>query len=146
MSIRTHAPAVSPTPATIDLAQKALVDFDRPGSHFALVDSATGVKLPLSDQMVDLLRQMFNDFARNKAIAVLPVDDELTPNQAADLLNVSRGFVLRRIEDGTLLARMVGTHHRIRLADLMTYKQRADAESDKAMDEVIAIGQELGLD
>ncbi len=146
MSIRTHNSPVTPTPATIEIAQQALVSMDRLGSRYTLIDRDTGAELPLTEQIVTVLRQAFRDLARSKAIAILPVDDELTPNQAADLLNVSRGFVMQRIEDGVLAAHRVGTHHRIRLADLLAYKQQADAVSDDAMNDLVAIGQELGLD
>ena len=65
---------------------------------------------------------------------------------AADILNVSRGFVLRLIEKGELPARMVGTHRRIRLEDTLAYKDKADAVADKALDELVAIEQDLELD
>jgi excisionase family DNA binding protein len=59
---------------------------------------------------------------------------------------VSRGFVLRLIEKGELPARMVGTHRRIRLEDTLAYKDKADAIADKALDELVAIEQDLELD
>lgn len=146
MSIRAYNPPVAPTPATVDFAQRAIHEFDRPGAAFALIDRTTGQELLLSEQVYDLLRQMLIDLAQNRPVALLPLDHELTPNQAADILNVSRGYVLRLIDKGELPARMVGTHRRIRLEDTLAYKDKADAAADKAMDELVAIEQELGLD
>ncbi len=146
MSIRSYNQPVSPTAATVDCARKALDELHRPGTHFALVDAVTGAELALSEQVHDLLRQMLTGLARNRPIAIVPLDHELTPNQAADMLNVSRGYVLRRIAAGELPARMVGTHHRITLDDLLAYKQRSETEREQAMNELVALGQELGLD
>lgn len=146
MSIRTHNPPLTPTTATVDSARLALADLDRPGSRFALVDQDTGAELPLGDQFMTLLRQMFTSLAQGRPIAILPLDHELTPNQAAEILNVSRSYVLRQIADGALPARMVGTHHRIRIEDLMSFKQKSDAEYERGMDDLVALEQNMGLD
>ena len=119
---------------------------ERPNAGFALVDRATGQEVPLGDQVLDLIRQMLTSLAHNRAITIVPLDHELTPNQAADLLNVSRGYVNGLIDRQELPAHMVGTHRRIRLEDLLAYKRRSDAATDKALDDLVAIEQELGLE
>ena len=146
MSIRAYNAPVSPTPDTVDFAQRAIHELDRPGATFALVDRATGHELPLSPQVYDLLRRLLVDLAQDRPVAIVPLDHELTPNQAADILNVSRGSVLRLIDKGDLTARMVGSHRRIRLEDLIAYKAKADAEHERAMTDLAALGQELELD
>ena len=146
MSIRTYPQPVAPTPATVDMAQKAIHEMERPNAGFALVDRATGQEVPLGDQVLDLIRQMLTSLAHNRAITIVPLDHELTPNQAADLLNVSRGYVNGLIDRQELPAHMVGTHRRIRLEDLLAYKRRSDAATDKALDDLVAIEQELGLE
>ena len=72
--------------------------------------------------------------------------NDITPTQAAEILNVSRGYVIRRINDGVIPARKVGSHHRIRFDDVLAFKTVSDAEADKAMDKLVAIEQELGLE
>ena len=146
MSIRAYNAPVSPTPATVDCAQKAIHEMDRPGAEFALIDRATGTELPLSEQVYELMRRLLIDLAQNRPVAIVPLDHELTPNQAADILNASRGTVLRLIETGDLPARMVGSHRRVRLEDLLAYKTKSDAAYEKSMDDLVAIEQELGLD
>ena len=146
MSIRTYSQPVAPTPATVDLAQKAVQELDKPGAGFALVDLATGHEGPLGDQVMDLIRQMLTNLAHNRAVTIVPLDHELTPNQAAELLNVSRGTVNALIDRNELPARMVGTHRRIRLDDLLAYKRAADARHETAMQEMATLGQEIGLD
>jgi len=70
---------------------------------------------------------------------------ELTTQEAADLLNVSRPFLIGLLEDGQLSHHNVGTHRRVRFADLMTYKRRRDAESEEALRELTALSQEMKL-
>jgi excisionase family DNA binding protein len=70
---------------------------------------------------------------------------ELTTQEAADLLNVSRPFLIGLLEDGQLPHHKVGTHRPVRFADLMTYKRRRDAESEEALRELTALSQEMKL-
>ena len=72
-------------------------------------------------------------------------DSELTPNEAADYLNVSRMFVSNLMDTGQLPFRPVGSHRRIRFCDLSDYKKSQRLRADAAMDEMAQINQELGL-
>ena len=73
------------------------------------------------------------------------VDAELTTFQAADVLKVSRPYVIKLIDDGELSHRMVGTHRRIPVDAVLAYKQRADKASDAAMDELVRQAQDLDM-
>ena len=146
MSIRDYNPPVSPTPETVSLAKRAVDELGRPGARFALVDRASGREVPLGDQVHGLLKQLLADLACDRPVAIMPLAHELTPNQAADILNVSRGYVIRRIEAGEIPARMVGSHYRIGLEELLVYKVRSDAEYERNMLEMVKLEQELGLE
>ena len=69
----------------------------------------------------------------------------MTPNEAAEFLNVSRGYVVKLMDEGTLPYRMVGSHRRISSMVLAAHRARQDMIANKAMDELVAISEELGL-
>lgn len=75
----------------------------------------------------------------------MPTHAELTIQEAANLLNVSRSFLVKSIDSGEIPYRKVGRHRRIILADLMSYKQQADHQRMQALDELASQAQTLGV-
>lgn len=72
-------------------------------------------------------------------------DKTLTTQAAADLLGVSRPFVVKLIDKGQMAAEMVGTHRRVRLSEVERYRARRREKAEAAMDELVALTEELGL-
>lgn len=106
-------------------------------------DGAEEVAVPR--EAVVLLARVLSHLAEGHGVAVLPIDAELTTQQAADLLNVSRPFLVRLLESGQIRYRMVGSHRRVVLRSLLEYKRADDARTLRAANELTALDEELGL-
>lgn len=106
-------------------------------------NQAHEVELPTS--ALRLLVDILAELADGNAVQVVPVHAELTTQEAADLLNVSRPHLVKLLEDGVLPFRKTGKHRRVRFADLMQFKDQRDKASERAMEELAKQAQELGL-
>jgi excisionase family DNA binding protein len=84
--------------------------------------------------------------ARHQPIMLVPEKQELSTVEAANFLNVSRPFVIKEIEAGRLVHRMVGTHRRIRFSDLMDYAKTMRAKQQEALDKKADNARKLGLE
>lgn len=106
-------------------------------------ERAHDVELPTS--ALKLLMDILAELADGNAVQVVPVHAELTTQEAADLLNVSRPHLVKLLEDGELPFHRAGKHRRVRFADLMQYKETRDRASDAAMAALAKQAQELGM-
>ena len=131
-----------PTPRLSAFAKDALAGA-RP---FQLLDRTTGTLRELPEEVEDLLRQVYSALARDQAVSVVATDAELTTNQAANVLNVSRSFLVRQIEAGALPHRLVGKHRRVLLADVLKFRQSMFARAHEGLNELASIDESLGLD
>lgn len=91
--------------------------------------------------LLDALAQM----AQGNAVSLMPVRQELSTQEAANLLNVSRPFLVGLLEQGQMPFHKVGTHRRVLLSDVLAYRERVDRERAQALDELASIAQQDGM-
>ena len=102
-------------------------------------------KLSLPASAIRLLLDLLTEMAAGNAVTLIPVHAQLTTQQAADVLNVSRPFLVSLLEEGKIPHVKVGTHRRILFEDLMRYKNSVDRERRKALDELVSQSEALGM-
>lgn len=104
-----------------------------------------GHDLILPRQALALLRDLLSEMAQGNAVTIVPTHAELTTQEAANILNVSRPYLIKLLEQGRIRHHKVNKHRRIRFEDLMAYKRQQDAESAAALDELAQQAQELDM-
>jgi excisionase family DNA binding protein len=101
--------------------------------------------LPLPTTVLNLLLAILTEVAEGNTVTLIPDHAELTTQQAAELLNVSRPFVVDLLESGAIPHRKVGTHRRVLFKDMMEYKQHCEAKRKQALDMLAAEAQEQNM-
>ena len=101
--------------------------------------------IELPDAVYELLMRILEGMQQRKAISIVPVKQDLTTQQAAGLLGVSRPFFVKLLESGKLPFHLTGTHRRVYLKDLLAYKDHRDRERHEALDRMAQEAEELGL-
>lgn len=150
-AIADQPPTIKPTEAEIRLARESgprlnhlLSRMD--GAGFGIiVHGVRDEEVPISSSVFRTLLATLAEIAKGNAVSVVPIETELSTQKAADLLNVSRPHLIGLLESGAMPYRKVGTHRRVRYADVIEYRHRSDQQGDRAYDEMLALSRELGL-
>ena len=108
-------------------------------------DDAPEETVSIPESAFRLLNEILTQMAKGNAVTLIPVHAELTTQQAADILNVSRPFLVEQLEKGVIPYRKVGTHRRIFFKDLMDFKEAMVRNRLKALEKLAAQSQELGM-
>ena len=138
-----------PDQEQVDLARDSAAELSKllasrpeiPRAHVRLDDH----DLVLPRHALELLQGLLAQMAQGNAVTIIPTHKELTTQQAADLLNVSRPHLIKLLKDKKLPFVKVGSHRRIRFEDLMRYKAERDQRSQEAMAELAAQAQESDM-
>lgn len=137
--------AVSSESPAADPAAFAVVvrDAVRAGAaiRVAMGDAVCDISGDLAASVIDLLEAA----GAGLSVDISALPPELTTGQAADLLGVTRPTVVALVDKGALAATRVGTHRRLRTLDVLAHRERARKERREALDEVVALSDDLGL-
>lgn len=144
-SSKTYDP-VSPSRDEIKIAQESsrtLSRFLNRNLKVQIAETQEVVELPVSAVrfLVDLLTNM----AEGNAVTLMPIHAELTTQQAADLIGISRPYLIKLLEAGEINYHMVGTHRRIYYQDLKNYIEKNKKAREEALDELAAQAQDLDM-
>jgi excisionase family DNA binding protein len=92
-----------------------------------------------------LLTHILTEMAEGNAVTMIPIHAEMTTQEAADFLNVSRPHLISLLEKREIPFHKVGTHRRVRFQDVQDYKDRLTANRSQALDDLARVSQELGM-
>lgn len=105
-----------------------------------------GPMISLPASAIELLQQILAELANGNAVTVAPKHSYVTTQQAADMLNVSRPFLVGLLDHRAIPFKRVGNRRRIRLDDVLAYKRRDEMHREALLDELTAEAEDLGLE
>jgi len=142
--VRPSAEDVSAADKALEQLRTYLAQHPDGPTHVRLVGDDDGSELVVPRVAVELLTGVLAHLAAGRGVSIMPAHAELTTQQAADILNVSRPYLIGLLESGEIEHRKVGKHRRVKMESLMDYVRRDDQRRREAADELTALTQEMG--
>ena len=137
----------TPTDAEVRQASEAARELAKAltpdGLPFCISHDGDQVTVDVSPALGQLLLDVLSHVARGEMVTFVPYGAVLSTKEAADLLNVSRPFLVKLLEEGKIPFHRVGSHRRIRAEDVTKYKEKQDQVRSKALRDLQRLGQEF---
>ena len=115
------------------------------GSASLKLGGASNQEIVLPDSILRLVYEALSSAAAGKKLRLVEEDEEVSPEKAAEFLQVSRPYLVRLLEGGEIPFHYVGTHRRITMSDLIEYKRRRKLRSKEALQKMVEASEEMGL-
>jgi len=141
--IRRMMPVAAPPAVLAELAELAKALAPSPSGPARLL-GPHGVEVALPEPVYHLLERIVEILARGHAVTLVPVGKLLTTQQAADVLNVSRQYLVRLLDASELPHAKVGTHRRLKIEDVLAFKTKRDADRQSKLDVLTQLTEEAG--
>ena len=109
------------------------------------VSSPDGTALTLPQEIFEVLNNVVEAMAAGQGVVIAPVNQRLTTQQAAELLGISRPTFVKLLQAGEIQYEQPGRHRRVRLTDVLDYRQRRSSERREALDRMVEIAEESGM-
>lgn len=144
--IATPTPSESDALKELDCALESTLQAQQSGntSPPALI-GPDGAQVPIPLSAYRALHEIVHHMAQGNSITLVPRPTELTTQQAAEILNISRPFLIRLLDGEEIPYRMAGTHRRIKLEDVLEYRERRSGKRRSAIERLAEKSQELGI-
>jgi excisionase family DNA binding protein len=124
---------------------EAKTDVNKADVKLRVATKGADVVVPLPARALEAILVFLAAMAEREPFSVIPHAAELTTKQAADFLNVSRPYLVGVLDRGEIPHRVVGTHRRVRVSDLMTYRAKSDEARRQAIAKMVAESRKLGI-
>lgn len=103
-----------------------------------------GEEIAIPESIFYVLERVAEVMARGDSVTVVPVGKEMSTQQAADLLNVSRQYLVRLLDEGRIPHTKTGRHRRVRIEDVLAFKEQRDQERQASLDELSTLSEQFG--
>src|SRR3990172_9344899 len=137
-------PEQRPQIAALSRAMGEMVQLPKRRAPQCQLVGPNGQEISIPESVFYVLERVAEVMARGDSITVVPVGKELTTQQAADLLNVSRQYLVRLLDEGRIPFRKTGKHRRLRIEDVLTFKEQRDKDRRAGLRELSRLTQEFG--
>ena len=150
-SVSPASEPVTPSAAESALARQSLTTLAallRKGGDVRVLTFGEGedqMRVELPTGALRLLREILSEMAEGNSLTLIPIHAELTTQEAADYLNLSRPFLVRLLDTGEIEHHRVGSHRRVSFSDVLAYQRRMRRQRIETLDELTAQAQELNM-
>lgn len=122
---------------------QALLKEAQAADALKLVNSK-GEEAAIPEVLLPVFRQLLRALIAGEKVSLVSGSDQLTTQQAADILNISRPYMVKLLEDGKLPFTRTGKHRRVNVMDLLSFKEARDAQHRQGLAALTRMGEEMG--